>query len=123
MSRINRPVLGDWLERAGPEPARLGFAISTILAPAAIYVGGTLPHLVREELARWLEFASSDPFDGARVVQPEILLPEVNAADTVAFGAAVMALHDLAAMDQGVDPVWIRSLWSVCDSHGSSFGT
>ncbi|TNB46316.1 ROK family protein [Martelella lutilitoris] len=95
--RDNRTVLDQWLERAGPETARLAFAISAILAPSAIYLGGTLPHLVREELARWLDFVNSDPFDGARVVQPEILLPEVSATDTVAFGAAAMILHNLAA--------------------------
>lgn len=96
--RDNRAVLDQWLERAGPETARLAFAISAILAPSAIYLGGTLPHLVREELVPWLDFVSSDPFDGARVVQPEILLPEVSATDTVAFGAAAMILHNLAAL-------------------------
>ncbi|AQZ53973.1 N-acetylglucosamine repressor (plasmid) [Martelella mediterranea DSM 17316] len=96
--RDNRAVLDQWLERAGPETARLGFAISAILAPSAIYIGGTLPRLVREDLVRWLDFVRSDPFEGARVVQPEILLPEVSATDAVAFGAAAMILHNLAAM-------------------------
>lgn len=91
----NRTTLGEWLDRAGPETARLAFAISAVLAPSAIYLGGTLPHLVREELVGWLDFASSDPFDGARVGQPEILLPEVSATDSVAFGAAAMILHHL----------------------------
>ncbi len=95
----HRTVLDTWLERAGPETARLAFAVTAILAPSAIYIGGTLPRLVREQLLRWLDFANSDPFDGARVVQPELLLPEVSATDAVAFGAAAMILHNLAQLD------------------------
>ncbi|WP_313607048.1 ROK family transcriptional regulator [Rhizobium sp.] len=91
----NRDVLGDWLTRAGPEIARLVFPVSAVLAPQAIYIGGTLPLMVREQLLPWLNFSSSDPFEGARVLQPEILLPEVSATDTVAFGAAAMILHDV----------------------------
>jgi len=89
----NKDLLGDWLRRAGPETARLAFSISAVLAPQAIYVGGTLPLMVREQLLPWLDFLSSDPFDGARVLQPEVRLPEVLATDTVAFGAAAMVLH------------------------------
>ncbi|WP_113221501.1 ROK family transcriptional regulator [Agrobacterium sp. fls2-241-TYG-188a] len=91
----NGDVLGDWLKRAGPEIARLAFPVSAVLAPQAIYVGGTLPLMVREQLLPWLNFSVSDPFEGARVLQPEILLPEVSATDAVAFGAAAMILHDL----------------------------
>ncbi|MNH94978.1 N-acetylglucosamine repressor [compost metagenome] len=91
----NRDTLGDWLTRAGPEIARLAFPVSAVLAPQAIYIGGTLPLMVREQLLPWLNFSSSDPFEGARVLQPEILLPEVSATDTVAFGAAAMILHDV----------------------------
>jgi predicted NBD/HSP70 family sugar kinase len=92
---INGNVLGDWLKRAGPETARLGFSVSAILSPQAIYIGGTLPLMVREQLLPWLDFSKSDPFEGARVLQPEIVLPDVLATDTVAFGAAAMILHDL----------------------------
>lgn len=88
-------TLDTWLERAGPETGRLAFMIAAILAPTAIYVGGTLPRLVRERLAEWLDFESSKPFDGARVLQPAILIPEIAATDTVAFGAAAMILHRL----------------------------
>lgn len=93
----NGDILGDWLKRAGQETARLGFSVSAILAPQAIYVGGSLPLMVREQLLPWLDFSRSNPFEGAHVLQPEILLPEVSATDTVAFGAAAMILYDLPA--------------------------
>lgn len=85
-------LLDAWLERAGPELARLAFAVTAVLAPSAIYVGGTLPQIVRARLADWLDFARSNPFEDARVVQPSILLPEVVATDAVACGAAAMIL-------------------------------
>lgn len=88
----NPSLLDGWLERAGPETARLAFAVTAVLAPSAIYIGGTLPQSVRQRLALWLDFERSDPFDGARVVQPAILLPEVVAADAVACGAGAMIL-------------------------------
>lgn len=88
-------VLDAWLERAGPETARLAFMITSVLAPSAIFIGGTLPRLVRQRLAHWLDFNKSRPFEGARVLQPSILIPEIEATDTVAFGAAAMILHDL----------------------------
>lgn len=91
----NSSVLESWLERAGPEVARLAFAISAVMAPSAIYVGGTLPRSVRERLSEWLDYGKSTPFAGARVVQPQILLPDVIAADPVAFGAAAMILHSV----------------------------
>ncbi|MBS1165517.1 MAG: transcriptional regulator, family [Proteobacteria bacterium] len=81
-----------WLQRAGPELARLAFALTAVLAPSAIYVGGTLPQIVRRRLADWLDFERSNPFDDARVMQPAILLPEVVATDAVACGAAAMIL-------------------------------
>ncbi|MFB9948214.1 ROK family protein [Rhizobium puerariae] len=93
--RDHSAVLDAWLDRAGPELARLAFIVSAVLAPAVIYLGGTLPQSVRERMVKWLDFSSSDPFDGARVVQPGILLPDVNATDSVAFGAAAMILHGL----------------------------
>lgn len=86
-------VLDAWLQRAGPETARLGFMMSAVLGPSAIYLGGTLPKLVRERLLPWLDFSRSMPFGDARVVQPNILLPDVATADPVAFGAAAMILH------------------------------
>jgi predicted NBD/HSP70 family sugar kinase len=88
-------VLEAWLERAGPETAKLAFMMTAILAPAAIYLGGTLPFVMRHRLAEWLDFQKSDPFAGARVVQPDILVPPHAATDAVAFGAAAMILHDL----------------------------
>ncbi|KNY33271.1 MULTISPECIES: ROK family transcriptional regulator [unclassified Agrobacterium] len=92
----NPAVLDAWLERAGPEVASLGFAVSAVLAPTAIYVGGTLPRIVREKLVDWLDFKRSDPFNGSKVIQPQILLPEVIATDPVAFGAAAMILHGVS---------------------------
>lgn len=92
----NPAVFDAWLERAGPEVARLAFAVSAILAPTAIFVGGTLPRIVRERLAQWLDYERSDPFNGASVIQPQILLPEVVATDPVAFGAAAMILHGVS---------------------------
>ncbi|MCD2173602.1 ROK family transcriptional regulator [Rhizobium sp. C4] len=92
-------VLEAWLERAGPETARLAFMMAAILAPAAIYLGGTLPWVVRHRLADWLDFRKSDPFAGARVLQPEIIVPQSSATDAVAFGAAAMILHDLPGAD------------------------
>ncbi|WP_108722696.1 ROK family transcriptional regulator [Agrobacterium rubi] len=89
----NMSVLDDWLERAGPETARLAFMIASILAPSAIFIGGTLPRLVRERLAPWLDFEKSRPFEGARALQPAILIPDIDATDTVAFGAAAMILY------------------------------
>jgi predicted NBD/HSP70 family sugar kinase len=94
----NSPVLDSWLERAGPEVARLAFAISAVMAPSAIYVGGTLPRIVRERLAEWLDYGKSTPFASARVVQPQILLPDVISADSVAFGAAAMILHNVSEL-------------------------
>nr|WP_320197978.1 ROK family transcriptional regulator [Agrobacterium sp. rho-13.3]MDX8306169.1 ROK family transcriptional regulator [Agrobacterium sp. rho-13.3]MDX8307500.1 ROK family transcriptional regulator [Agrobacterium sp. rho-13.3] len=91
----NMTVLNAWLERAGPQTARLAFMIAAVLAPSAIFIGGTLPRLVRERLAQWLDFDWSKPFEGGRVLQPTILIPEIAAADTVAFGAAAMILHNL----------------------------
>lgn len=88
-------VLDDWLLRAGPETAALAFMTAAILAPAALYLGGTLPWFIRARLADWLDFARSEPFAGARVVQPEIIVPQNSARDAVAFGAAAMILHDL----------------------------
>ena len=88
-------VLEAWLEKAGPETAKLAFMVAAILAPSAIYLGGTLPWMVRKRLAAWLEFATSDPFEGARVLQPQILVPQNSATDAVAFGAAAMILHEL----------------------------
>ncbi len=95
----NAAVLDAWLDRAGPQVARLGFAVSAVLAPDAIYVGGTLPRMVREKLAKWLDYEASNPFGSARVIQPQILLPEVVATDPVAFGAAAMILHRIGDMD------------------------
>jgi predicted NBD/HSP70 family sugar kinase len=89
----NSAVFEAWLERAGPEVARLAFAVSAVLAPTAIFVGGTLPRIVRQRLAEWLDYERSDPFDGAKVIQPKIQLPDVVATDPVAFGAAAMILH------------------------------
>ncbi len=86
-------TLDIWLQRAGPETARLGFMMSAVLGPSAIYVGGTLPKLVREKLLPWLDFSRSRPFGEARVVQPDIRLPDVATANPVAFGAAAMILH------------------------------
>ena len=94
----NQELVDTWINRAGPETARLGFSLSAVLAPEAIYVGGSLPRMIREQLCPWLDFSVSDPFEGAKVLQPAILLPEVSAADTVAFGAAAMILHDLPAI-------------------------
>lgn len=91
----NSAVFDAWLDRAGPEVARLAFAVSAILAPTAIFVGGTLPRIVRERLAQWLDYERSDPFNGSKVIQPQILLPEVVATDPVAFGAAAMILHGI----------------------------
>ncbi|MFK3781108.1 ROK family protein [Agrobacterium sp. NPDC089420] len=91
----NAAVLDAWLDRAGPQVARLGFAVSAVLAPTAIYVGGTLPRIVREKLVQWLDYEVSDPFNGAEVIQPQILLPDVVATDPVAFGAAAMVLHGI----------------------------
>lgn len=91
----HRAVLDGWLQRAGPETAALAFMTAAILAPAAIYLGGTLPWIVRQRLAEWLDFRKSDPFSGARVLQPVIAVPENQATDAVAFGAAAMVLHDL----------------------------
>lgn len=91
----NRPVLDAWLERAGPQTAQLAFSIAAVLAPSAIYIGGTLPPMVREELAKWLDFATSKPFEGARVLQPDIRIPQIPATDSVAFGAAAMILHSI----------------------------
>lgn len=88
-------IFEEWLNRAGPETARLAFMMAAVLAPSAIYIGGTLPRIVRERLATWLNFAQSNPFDGARVLQPQILIPETLATDAVAFGAAAMILHAL----------------------------
>lgn len=97
----NVSVLDEWIERTGPEIARLGFMLNAVLAPAAIYVGGTLPQSVRERLAVWLDFSRLDSLKGSRVVQPEICLPDISATDTVAFGAAAMVLHNVAQQDGG----------------------
>lgn len=91
----NSDVFEAWLDRAGPETARLAFMMAAVLAPSAIYIGGTLPKMVRERLAGWLEFAQSNPFEGARVLQPQILIPQISATDSVALGAAAMILHAL----------------------------
>ncbi|MCD2178180.1 ROK family transcriptional regulator [Rhizobium sp. C1] len=88
-------VLNEWVKRAGPETAALAFMATAILAPSAIYLGGTLPWIVRTRLAEWLDFRKSDPFSGARVLQPDIIVPEQPVTDAVAFGAAAMILHDL----------------------------
>lgn len=94
----NADVLDAWLNRAGPQVARLGFAVSAVLAPTAIYVGGTLPRIVREKLMQWLDYEWSNPFNGSKVIQPQVLLPEVVATDPVAFGAAAMILHGLSEL-------------------------
>jgi predicted NBD/HSP70 family sugar kinase len=91
----NSSVFKAWLDRAGPETARLAFMMAAVLAPSAIYIGGTLPKMVRERLAGWLDFAQSNPFEGARVLQPQILIPQISATDSVALGAAAMILHAL----------------------------
>jgi len=97
----NTAVLDEWIARTGPEIARLGFMLNAVLAPAAIYLGGTLPQMVRERLAAWLDFSTLDTLNGTPVVQPEICLPDVAATDTVAFGAAAMVLHNVAQQDNG----------------------
>lgn len=83
----------SWLNRAGPEVARLGFAIAAILAPSAIYIGGSLPQSLRQELAKWMDFSQAALFDGAVTSQPQVLLTEVSASDSVSVGAAAMMLH------------------------------
>ncbi|MDO1583124.1 ROK family transcriptional regulator [Rhizobium oryzicola] len=93
-------VLERWLERAGPETAKLAFPIAAILAPSAIYLGGTLPSMVRNRLALWLNFAESNPHQGGRVLQPNIIVPQNAAKDAVALGAAAMILHDLPLTGQ-----------------------
>lgn len=89
----NPSLLDSWLERAGPELAEMGYAVAAILAPDAMYLGGTLPAVVRERMMVWLDFGFSKPAQRGRVVQPQILLPDVVATDAVAFGAAAMVLH------------------------------
>ncbi|WP_409068195.1 ROK family transcriptional regulator [Agrobacterium vitis] len=93
--QANPTVLDAWLRKAGPELATLAFMVTAVLAPSAIYIGGTLPRLVREKLAPWLDFSTSNPFDGARVIQPDILIPQISTVDAVAFGAAAMILHSV----------------------------
>jgi predicted NBD/HSP70 family sugar kinase len=83
----------QWLQRAGPEAAKLGFAISAILSPAAIYIGGSLPRSLRQRLGEWMDFSQRALFDGGIASQPQILLPEVTARDSVSVGAAAMMLH------------------------------
>ena len=51
---------------------------------------------MRERLAQWLDYERSDPFNGASVIQPQILLPEVVAPEPVAFGAAARILHGVS---------------------------
>ncbi|MGG6136475.1 ROK family transcriptional regulator [Pantoea allii] len=97
----NVSVLDGWIERTGPEIARLGFMLNAVLAPAAIYLGGTLPQVVLQRLAVWLDFSALDTLNGTHVVQPEICLPDISATDTVAFGAAAMVLHNVAQPDAG----------------------
>lgn len=99
--RENVTVLDEWIARTGPEIARLGFMLNAVLAPAAIYLGGTLPQVVRERLAVWLDFSALDTLNGTQVVQPEICLPTISATDTVAFGAAAMVLHNVAQQGNG----------------------
>lgn len=87
-------ALGLWLDRAAPEVARLVFAVAALLAPASVCLGGTLPLPVRAALRDRIDLTPG-LFDGGSVVAPTLVLPGVEAADAVAFGAAALILHDI----------------------------
>ncbi|MFK0206176.1 ROK family protein [Agrobacterium sp. NPDC090283] len=86
-----------WLQRAGPEAARLAFAAGAILDPPAIYIGGTLPKSVRRALIGWMDFSQPALFDGATLGQPRILLSEIPATNSAALGAAALVLHHMTS--------------------------
>ena len=57
-------VLETWLEKAGPETAKLAFMVAAILAPSAIYLGGTLPWMVASGLPAGLNLPNRTHLKG-----------------------------------------------------------
>lgn len=63
-------LVESWLKRAGPESARLVFAVSAVLDPPLVYTGGTLPRSIRQALTRWMDFLLVELFDNIDIPQP-----------------------------------------------------
>lgn len=85
-------VTAAWLERAVPQVARLIFAVTAVLAPASVCLGGTLPLQIRQAMRERIDLGNPAQFNGGRVTAPELVLPDVEAGDAVAFGAAALIL-------------------------------
>lgn len=85
-------VVGRWIDRAVPQVARLVFVVTAMIAPAAVCIGGTLPQALRAALRARVDPGATEATQGGRVVRPELVLPDVEAADAVAFGAAALIL-------------------------------
>lgn len=93
--QTNTKLAEAWLARATPEVAQILFAISAIVAPAAICIGGTLPLTLRQSMADQIDLSQRDQLYGGTVRPPNLILPDIKTEDAVAFGAAAAVLHRL----------------------------
>lgn len=89
-------IVDRWLDRAATQVAQLIFTVAALIAPNAVYLGGTLPYSLRVALKNRIDLNDSTPFNGAKVIAPDIVLPDIDAVDAVAFGAAVIILLGIA---------------------------
>lgn len=88
-----QPITEEWLQRALTEVRQIASILTSIIAPAAIFIGGTLPVQIRHIMAERMN-ADFNNYEGIRCAyQPDFVIPAIEAQDAVAFGAAASVLH------------------------------
>lgn len=91
--RNNVCAVETWLQRAVPQVAEIVFAVTAVVAPKAVFVGGTLPLTLRRALVDRVTLRHGNPKRG--LIAPDLSMPAIRAEDAVAFGAAAAVLHHL----------------------------
>lgn len=84
------PEIEEWLELVVPKLTAVASAISAVLDPEAIVLGGRLPRPLAERLVKAISYYSV-PRRGLEKPHPALLVTEVE-GDAAAIGAAVIPL-------------------------------
>jgi predicted NBD/HSP70 family sugar kinase len=87
---VDAPGVEDWIERALPRLDQMASAISAVLDPEAIVLGGRIPKRLAERLTKRMTFYGV-PRRGTRKPVPEIVVSTVD-GDAAAIGAAATPL-------------------------------